>query len=85
MFETYLEYYESLEDREAGDEAGMRMADTNANLGFSISKKPSAPNQSLTRIQLKHHCPSFSHHLIVYPNQFLNHSQTIPRSQLQYI
>jgi hypothetical protein len=85
MFETYLKHYESLEDREAEDEAGMRTADANANLGFSISKKPSAPNQSLTSIQLKHHCPSFSHHLIVYLNQFLDRSQTIPRSQLQYI
>ena len=38
MFETYLKHYESLEDREAEDEAGMRTADANTNLGFSVSK-----------------------------------------------
>jgi hypothetical protein len=85
MFETYLEHYESLEDREAELEAADgHHASPNSESGFSIPRKPSAPNQSLTSIQLKHHCPSFSHHLILYLNQFLDRSQTIPRSQVPY-
>jgi hypothetical protein len=34
---------------------------------------------------LKHHCPSFSHHLILYLNRFLDPTQRIPRSQLEFV
>ncbi|KAG2035965.1 hypothetical protein BDR03DRAFT_934627 [Suillus americanus] len=74
MFESYLEHYESLDDLQAEKEAD----------GYFHFQRPSALNQPLASIQSKHHCPSFSHHLICYLNQFLNRSQgqAIPRSQL---
>ncbi|KAG2029433.1 hypothetical protein BDR03DRAFT_1018390 [Suillus americanus] len=83
MFESYLEHYESLDDLQAEKEAGVEDVQ-GPKMGISISKRPSALNHPLASIQSKHHCPTFSHHLICYLNQFLNRSQgqAIPRSQL---
>jgi hypothetical protein len=89
MFETYLEHYESaIEDAEAEEEAGAGKdveAMKGPKMGIFIAKRPYALNQSLTSIQLKHHCPSFSHHLILYLNRFLDPTQRIPRSQLEFV
>ncbi|KAG1868538.1 hypothetical protein F4604DRAFT_1881487 [Suillus subluteus] len=83
MFESYLKHYKSLDDIQAEKEAGIEDVQ-GPKMGIFISKRPSALNQPLASVQSKHHCPSFSHHLIYYLNQFLNHSQgqAIPKSQL---
>ncbi|KAJ8584577.1 hypothetical protein M405DRAFT_746773 [Rhizopogon salebrosus TDB-379] len=87
LFESYLQHYDSGEDSDHQEdrEAEIDTCDISANTARKeviISQCPKAFNQPLHSIQTKHHCPSFSHHLRIYLNNFLGRDKRIPRNQL---
>ena len=88
LFESYLQHYDTGEDSDHQEDGeaeidGVRddSGDT-ASKEVIISQRPKAFNQPLHSIQIKHHCPSFSHHLRIYLNNFLERDKRIPRNQL---
>lgn len=79
MFESYLQHYRNVDDIEAED---LTSLPTRVGIGLTISQRPNAPSQTISNIQITHHCPSFSHHLRHFLNSLMPPGQSIPRTQL---
>lgn len=80
MFQSYISHYQLVEERE--EEVEEAVDRRNQEMEPVIAKRPSAPSQTLSSIQTKHHCPSFSYHLRIFLNRFLTRGDSIPRTQL---
>jgi len=81
MFDIYIEHSIKTEEEEKEDEEeAVDIKDKS--LSFIIANRPSSPGQPLDSIQLKHICPSFSHHLRVFLNSFMPRGEAVPRQEL---
>lgn len=80
MFQSYISHYQSEEERE--EEVEEAVDRRNQEVGPVTAKRPTAPSQTLSSIQTKHNCPSFSYHLRIFLNRFLTRGDSIPRTQL---
>lgn len=81
MFDIYLSSHLKSEE-EAQDDETEAIDTRDKNLGLVISRRPHSSNQPLASIQIKHMCPSFSHHLRIFLNSFMSRGEAIPRQQL---
>jgi len=82
MFQSYLSHYQSEEER--NEESEEAIDGRSQLVGVMIAKRPAAPSQTLSSIQTKHGCPSFTYHLCIFLNSFLSRGDTILHSQLPY-
>ncbi|KAG1834650.1 hypothetical protein F4604DRAFT_1944865 [Suillus subluteus] len=80
MFQSYISHYQSEEERE--EEVQEAVDGRNQDVGVVTAKRPAAPSQTLSNIQTKHGCPSFSYHLRIFLNKFLTRGDSIPRTQV---
>ncbi|KAG1756201.1 uncharacterized protein EDB91DRAFT_1233081 [Suillus paluster] len=76
MFQSYISHYQSEEERE--EEVKEAVDGRNQDVGVVTAKRPAAPSQTLSNIQTKHGCPSFSYHLRIFLNKFLTRGDSIP-------
>ncbi|KAG2092950.1 uncharacterized protein F5147DRAFT_585707 [Suillus discolor] len=80
MFQSYISHYQSEEERE--EEVNEAADGRNQDVGVVTAKRPAAPSQTLSNIQNKHGCPSFSYHLRIFLNKFLTRGDSIHCTQL---